>query len=516
MFSEKDLQQISKKGLTVDTVNEQLSRFKKGFKPLKIEKPATINDGIKKFTDKEIDKFIGYYNDEILSKVAVKFVPASGAATRMFKNLFVFRNEWRKNKDINIDADTSFNSPYHFFKNIDHFAFYEELKNRLIEDGFNIKKLIDKKKYGIVLDYLLESKGLGYGNHPKAIIKFHSYDEISRTAIEEHLVEAAHYVCDETNIARIHFTVSDEHLNNIKALIDDMIDFYEDEFNIKYEITYSTQKQSTDTIAVDADNNPIKDSNDNLLFRPGGHGALIDNLNEIDADLIFIKNIDNVIPDKQKPVTYKYKKVIGGYLLYIQEKIFSYVTQLSDDKNFSNDDLKKILEFCEKRLSIKHPANITDYTTEDIVDYLLSKLDRPLRVCGMVKNEGEPGGGPFWVKNNDESIGLQIIEKNQINLSDDNQKQLFEKSTHFNPVDIVCSALGFDGQLFDLTDFIDKEAGFISQKSHNGKNMQALELPGLWNGAMADWNTIFAEVPQNTFNPVKTVNDLLRKEHQNK
>jgi hypothetical protein len=346
-------------------------------------------------------------------------------------------------------------------------------------------------------------------------LRFHAYSNENRFAIEEHLVEATNYCTNEDRVAKVHFTISPEHRNKFDEVISEIVPKFEARFNIRYDIRFSEQKPSTDTIAVDMENKPFRNNDGTLLFRPGGHGALIENLNDLDEDIIFVKNIDNIVPDRLRDETYRYKKAIGGLLMQLQEKSFDYL-DLLDGGNLEADELEEMREFASHSLMIDIPDAYDGYSEMEKIDFLFTKLNRPMRVCGMVKNEGEPGGGPFWVKNTEGEISLQIVESSQMNLKEPGQVEIVSKATHFNPVDLVCSKYNFEGIKFDLNEYIDPATGFISIKSKDGRDLKALELPGLWNGAMADWITIFVETPLITFNPVKTVNDLLRPQHQPK
>ena len=437
-------------------------------------------------------------------KRVVKFVPASGAASRMFKDMFAF-----------VDADydvptTDFEKKY--FDNIEKFAFYGELdavcqKN----EGKGIKALIAEGNYKAVAANMLKAEGLNYGQLPKGLLLFHNYPEGPRTPMEEHLVEGALYAASNGE-AHVHFTVSHEHMELFKQKVAQKADGYAKKYGIKYDISFSEQKPSTDTIAANPDGTPFRNSDGSLLFRPGGHGALIENLNEIEADVIFVKNIDNVVPDRLKPETVEWKQIIAGVLVTLQEKAFEYL-RLLDTGTYTYEQIEEIIRFVQQDLCCRK-ADIKDLEDAELVIYLRKKLNRPMRVCGVVKNVGEPGGGPFLTYNQDGTVSLQILESSQIDKSNKEYMEMFTKGTHFNPVDLVCAVKDYKGNAFDLPKYVDPTTGFISQKSKNGKELQALELPGLWNGAMSDWNTIFVEVPLGTFNPVKTVNDLLREQHQ--
>ena len=504
-FTQEDRDLLMQKGISESQIEEQLSCFKTGFPFLKLKSPASIGNGILSLNEKESEHYLEIWEKYLSGNpVIVKFVPASGAASRMFKNLFEF-----------LDADyvvptTDFEKK--FFNNITHFAFYNDLNAICIKnEGQDIPTLIAEQKYKLIIANLLLEKGLNYGALPKGMLKFHNYGDINRTAMEEHLAEGALYARNAAGNVNVHFTVSKEHLPYFKQLVSEKQSDYEKKFNVKYSVSFSEQKPSTDTIAADMQNEPFRD-NGKLVFRPGGHGALIENLNDLDADIIFIKNIDNVVPDKLKADTVTYKKLIAGVLVSLQKKAFEYL-ELLDSGKYTHEQIMEILQFLQKQLFCKNPEtkNLED---AELVIYLKNKLNRPMRVCGMVKNVGEPGGGPFLAYNSDGTISLQILESSQIDMNDPAKKEMFEKGTHFNPVDLVCAVRDYKGHKFDLVKYVDKATGFISYKSKNGKDLKALELPGLWNGAMSDWNTVFVEVPLTTFNPVKTVNDLLREQHQ--
>lgn len=503
----KDLDVLKEKNITAEQFEEQLSYFKTGFPFLKIEKAAELNNGIIAISDqKEIDSYLSVW-DRYLStgeKSVIKFVPASGAASRMFKDLFEFL-------DSSSPTPTSkFENT--FFDHIKMFAFYDDLNEMCIKNNHkNIDDLIKNNEHKAIVANLLHKDGLNYGQLPKGLLKFHHYNkDENKTPVEEHLVEGALYAQSGSNV-KLHFTASTEHKILFEQHIASVIDKYSNTFDVKYNISLSEQKKSTDTIAADANNMPFRE-NGALIFRPGGHGALIENLNDLNGDVIFIKNIDNVVPEKLNTDTVKYKKLIAGILISLQKKTFAYLNELNK-ADISTDKLNEILLFCEKELNNRNES-ANSYNREALIDYLKTKLNRPIRVCGMVKNEGEPGGGPYLVKNNDGSVSPQILESSQIDMNDTRSVEIMKTSTHFNPVDLVCATKDYMGNKFDLTQYVDKNTGFISSKSKNGKELKALELPGLWNGAMSNWNTIFVEVPVSTFNPVKTINDLLRKEHQ--
>lgn len=500
MMTQSDLHLLQEKGISLQQVQQQLDTFKTGFPFLKINAAASKEKGIMALTQQEADEYVACWENYLENDcTVVKFVPASGAASRMFKELFEFMDA--ESNDIKGAVKA-------FFDGLKNFAFYNQLDDTcksLYKDS--VEQLVEAGKHKQILAALLKKEGMNYGNLPKGLLKFHSYPQEQRTPLLEHLAEGALYAANGENKVNLHFTVSGEHLPLFRKHLQENINKYEDLFGVTYNVDFSEQKASTDTIAADAEGNPFRNEDGSLLFRPGGHGALIENLNDIDADVIFVKNIDNVVPDKLKQPTVTYKKVIAGILVHTQQQVFSYLNELKND-NISDAKLSVIYRFCETKLCIKHDK-YDSWTQKEKVAFLREKLNRPLRVCGMVKNEGEPGGGPFIVYNNDGSLSLQILESSQIE-----NKDIMKTATHFNPVDLVCAVKRQDGSKFNLPDFVDEQTGFISQKSKNGRELQALELPGLWNGAMSDWNTIFVEVPVETFNPVKTVNDLLRQQHQ--
>ncbi len=494
MFLEKDYKQIESRGIKIDEIYRQIELFKKGVPYVNIAKPATIHDGIIPLSEKEIADYIQLYESYRNKHKILKFVPASGAATRMFKDLYAYLDE---------SSFEKFPSVKQVIDNIKQFAFYEDVKETLQRDGLSIEQVEPK----IIIEYILHSKGLNYGSLPKAFIKFHNYSEGARTSFEEHLVEGALYATSADNVVFIHFTLSPEHIQYYENLKKSKLQEYVSRFNVQYELSYSIQSPSTDTIAVDLNNEPFRTENGSLLFRPAGHGALIHNLNNLDADIIFIKNIDNVLPDALKTDTEIYKKALAGLLITIQDKLYDLQIKIESD-NANSELFKEINTFYQSYFHFN--PNVQN------IENARKLLFRPLRVCGMVKNQGEPGGGPFWVYDENQSISLQIVESSQINLSDQDQKNKFKSSTHFNPVDLVCSIKNYKGEKYNLLHFVDPDTSFISSKTKDGKPIKALELPGLWNGAMANWNTIFVEVPITTFCPVKTINDLLRNEHLNK
>lgn len=495
MFSEKDEAQIAERGSELSTVKQQIENFKNGFPYLDIKRPAAIGDGILRLDTDQLRSLEDAYEAKIGSKHALKFVPASGAATRMFKDLFAFLEK----PDL-----ASSPAAQAFIKGLDHFAFKQELESAL---GKSIESCLASEDYAAIIDALLSDNGLGYGQLPKALLSFHQYETGPRTPLEEHLVEGANYAKSADGTVNLHFTVSPEHQAKFEELVNKVKSAYESKYGVKYHLTFSQQKKSTDTIAVDLNNEPFREADNTLLFRPAGHGALLENLNDLEADVIFIKNIDNVAPDRLKGDTFAYKKALASLLIDCQNEIHGYLKGGLDNPD-------EIAETILKKYFIEMPSGFAEMDESAKKEALRQKLNRPIRVCGMVKNTGEPGGGPFWVTEPDGSSSLQIAETAQIDLEDGEKAAMLKNSTHFNPVDLVCCTKDFKGKKFDLLKYRDDNTGFISLKSKSGKDLRAMELPGLWNGAMANWITFFVEVPISTFSPVKTVNDLLKDVHQ--
>lgn len=495
MLTQEDKAYLAKKGITEDKLNAQLECFKTGFPWLKLAGAASPGKGIMTPDKEEKDTYLNAWTDYLNGDGKVlKFVPASGAASRMFKNLFEYLDNGEKTSFIQKFED-----------GIEHFAFIDDLKAAIAKNGGD-------SSVKTAIATLLGDNGLSYGKLPKGLLKFHKYDDGARTPVEEHLVEGALYAGGKTGNVHVHFTVSPEHRSLFETLVANVAPKYEAQFGVKYSVSFSEQKSSTDTVAANPDNTPFRGKDGKILFRPGGHGALIENLSDLDADIIFIKNIDNVVPDRLKPETTEYKKLIAGVLVSKQAKAFKYL-QLLDSGVYTHEQLEEIIRFLQNDLSCRNPE-LKNLEDAELAIYLHKKLNRPMRVCGMVKNVGEPGGGPFLAYNNDGTISLQILESSQIDTANEEYMKMFQNGTHFNPVDLVCAVKDYKGNKFDLKKYVDHKTGFISNKSKDGKELKALELPGLWNGSMSDWNTIFVEVPLATFNPVKTVNDLLREQHQ--
>ena len=502
-FSDKDLKAIVGRGIDVQEVLRQLEIFRRGRKPLRILKAARLGDGIVQILPDEWEHLVSLHNRAAKRSRMLKFVPASGVASRMFKDWY------RLYQRTGIDSS---GGAAEFLNNIGKFAFYHDLKEVMTSEREDLERCIREGRCADILKFILTPRGLNYVWLPKALLKFHAYPEHNRTALEEHLVEAALYVRDARNICRIHFTVSEEHESRfVNVLVRKKVD-YENLFRVKYEVTVTKQHPTTDTITVDMENRPFRDKTGEIVFWPGGHGALLKNLNAIDGDIIFIKNIDNIVPDRLKDSTVLHKKILGGYLVRLQDEVFRNLKLLSR-KQEEDDLISRVVRFCREKLFISFSDGFRKSSTSAKREYLFRMLNRPIRVCGMVKNAGEPGGGPFWVEENG-IRSLQIVEQNQLDQDSKEQNDIWKSSTHFNPVDLVCGVRNYKGEKFDLNPYVNVDAVFISKKPYEKGELKALELPGLWNGSMASWNTVFVEVPLETFNPVKTVDDLLRKAHQ--
>lgn len=506
MLSNNDLAQLQEKNISQQQVETQLYNFKTGFPFLEIVSAASITKGISKLDNESQEFFLDTWTDYLnQNKKITKFVPASGAASRMFKNLYEF-------VEAPYDIPTT-DFEKRFFNQIENFAFFDALNDACAVNHLaSIDELINKGDYKKIITALLYETGLNYGNLPKGLLFFHIDNDSVKTPVEEHLVEGSMYAKNSAGEVNIHFTVSQEHQRLFESLVETKKEEYQQSLKADFNIDYSIQKSHTDTIAADLENKPFRNEDGSLLFRPGGHGALIENLNDIDADIIFIKNIDNVVPNRLKKEEARHKNILAGVLVTVQQRAHSYLEEITNDV-VNATKLQEILKFTQEELLID-PRYKTFKDNDDLKNYLITKLNRPFRVCGMVKNEGEPGGGPFIAVNSDGTASLQILESSQIDKNNENAHHAFKNGSHFNPVDLVCGVKNHKGEKFDLTKYVDKNTGFISLKSSGGKELKALELPGLWNGAMSDWNTIFVEVPVSTFNPVKTVNDLLKPEHQ--
>ena len=512
-FSSFDFLQIHQHGIPLENIKRQLNIFSEGIKKTVLVNPATLNNGILKLSDTDFEQKANFFDINKSGLKLEKFVPASGAATRMFKFLNAFLNEFNLGNEtinayINRKKDTELSL---FIVGMDKFPFFEIIYKKLKEIYPNFDTLSRDYKNYYFIKTLLSPEYFDFANKPKGVLPFHKYPASISTPVEEHLHECVFYATSN-NQSSLHLTVSENHQDQFDAIIEEVKHKIEAKSNSRIEVSYSFQKKETDTIAVDLNNKPFRDENGMLVFRPGGHGALIQNLNEINADVVFVKNIDNVIQNNVHRISF-YKKGLAGILLEVQNKTFEYLKEL-DGHEIASEKINEISLFLKEQLNIVLNEDFFKFKLNNQVIKLKEILDRPIRICGMVKNEGEPGGGPFWVMANDGRLTLQIVETSQIDLKDTEQSKMLENATHFNPVDLVCGLKNYQGKKFDLEKFIDPESGFIVYKNHGGVDLKSYELPGLWNGAMANWLTVFVEVPLITFNSVKTVNDLLKQPHQ--
>lgn len=498
-FTAQDHTLLQRREMDPDLIRQQINFFKEGLAHVQLDRPCTVNDGILQIRDAVKKELLELHQQAADSGRITKFVPASGAATRMFKTLLTALKHLEEGQSGNSHLPPEVSR---FVDNLPAFAFGAQLKHAC---G-------DNHDPATILRTLLSPDGFGFAALPKGLIPFHQYSNGSRTAFEEHLVEAAAYARDAQGVARLHFTVAAQYRRQIDTFIRDVQSRYTAP-GMQFDISYSEQHPSTDTIAVTLDNQPLRDHEGHLVFRPGGHGALLRNLQSLNGDIVFIKNIDNVVPDRLKESTILYKKLLAGLLVKLQQQIFRFL-QLIEKDQADREVLLDALDFLRSELYLAVSVDVDKMDNQQLGEFLFQRLNRPLRICGMVKNEGEPGGGPFWVQGEMKESTAQIVESAQVNLNDAVQKQIWENGSYFNPVDLVCALKDYRGQPFDLTAFRNPRSGFISVKSFEGHDIKALELPGLWNGAMAYWNTLFVEVPIATFNPVKTVFDLLRPEHQ--
>lgn len=506
-----DFVQIQQHGVLLENYLNQLNIFKDGITKTVLLEPATVSHGILKFSDDDFKQKAVFFDANKVNIKLTKFVPASGAASRMFKFLNEFLNDFNiENESINgyinrkKDIELSI-----FIVGLEKFPFYKDVDKQLREIYPDFKLLERDYKTYYFIKLILSSDYLDFANKPKGVLSFHKYKTHTATAVEEHLHECVDYASSNGS-SNLQFTVSESHQELFETIVDEVKSKVEEESGTTINVSYSFQNKSTDTIAVDAKNKAFRDKNDRLFFRPGGHGALIENLNALEADIVFIKNIDNVIQNQIETISL-YKKGLAGVLVELQQQVFQYLNEI---ENRSEEELDEIVEFTKNKLNTVFIEDFSKYTLEHKIDYLKSVLDKPIRVCGMVKNEGEPGGGPFWVQGEKGAISLQIVESSQVDLDNVKQAKILASATHFNPVDLVCGIRNYKNEKFNLTEFIDHNSGFIVKKNLNGKPLKSYELPGLWNGAMAKWITIFVEVPLITFNPVKTINDLLKPAHQ--
>jgi hypothetical protein len=517
-LTDSDRLQARSLGISEARIRTQVEIFRKSDYFMRLQRPCTLGDGVRSLAASAMDGYAGRQQQAAQRGRFLKFVPASGAATRMFQMLahYCQRKPTPEEQVIRQEAargDASAAGLLLFMDNLEKFAFHDDLRAAMAGCGIDLEEARAQGLWLPILECLLTARGLNYAALPKGLLKFHRDGNGSRTAFEDHLVEAAQYVRDREDVCRLHFTVSAAHEEGFRRLLARIRSSYELCYQARFQVEFSVQKRSTDTVAVDLENRPFRDRDGRLLFRPGGHGALLENLNDLQGDLIYIKNIDNVAPDRLKETSIVWKKVLGGYLVAMEEAIHGYVRQLLQGPEHAAV-IGEILGFLENELFVQLPEGFGEWPGARLRDHLVSLLNRPIRVCGMVRNVGEPGGGPFWVVGKNGALSPQIVESAQVDPNSPEQQAIWNAATHFNPVDLVCSVRDYAGNPFDLSRFVDPDAVFIARKSKDGREIKALELPGLWNGAMADWITLFVEVPGITFNPVKTVNVLLAPEHQ--
>lgn len=512
-FTIADFVQIYNPGIPVEKIRQHLAIFRNGISKISLERPAVLQDGIHRLEKDKAEGYATLFDKEKNSFKLKKFVPASGAASRMFKFLCEFTADFNPEKEsINAYMNRRNASALNvFLVGAEKFPFYRQIQNRVKEQNPDYDSWSKDKRSYTFIKTMLSDKDYDYANKPKGILPFHQYDDFLATPVYEHLKEAVAYASSNGE-ANVHFTISEEHMDGFLDAIKDVKPEIEQQSGIRINITFSNQHKQTDTIAVDLNNNPFRSNDGKLVFRPGGHGALIENLGRLESDIVFIKNIDNVSHNNIKTISL-YKKALAGMLIELQALVFGYLNKLENDI-LTETFFRELVHFAKEKLGIDVPEDVTKYTPENKAEYFRHLLNRPVRICGMVKNEGEPGGGPFWVKGDKGMHTLQIVESSQIDMENKEQLKILADATHFNPVDLVCSLKDYKGEIFDLSKFVDPSTGFIVFKNKGGKDVKSYELPGLWNGAMAGWITLFVEVPLETFNPVKTVNDLLKPAHQ--
>ena len=511
-FSSQDFLQILDSEVPITEIEKQLSIYKNGLANANLNRPALINDGILKLNEEEFQHFSKLFDSKKDNFKLKKFIPASGAASRMFKFLNEFLNEFDiENETINAYINRkNATELIVFLAGMEKFPFFKSIDNELLEEFPDFKSWNKDQQNYYFIKWLLDENHFDFSNKPKGVLPFHQYQNDIATPIEEHLKESVLYSC-ANGISNLHFTVSETHKLQFENTLENVKRKIEEASEIKINISFSHQHKYTDSIAVGFDNKPFRNHNGELVFRPGGHGALIENLNSLDADIVFIKNIDNVILNEAETIAF-FKKSLAGILIELQEKVNSYLLKID---SISENEIAVLVNFVEQQLNNKVNLDFSKYTLENKISNLKEILNRPIRICGMVKNEGEPGGGPFWVTDWNGNTTLQIVESAQIDFSNEKQALIASNATHFNPVDLVCGLKDYKGSKFDFKNFMDYNSGFIVEKNKLGKPIKGYELPGLWNGAMSNWITIFVEVPLITFNPVKTVNDLLKPAHQN-
>jgi len=515
-FSDKDLITIEENGLTAEVVNSQLLKLRRGNIPISLVKSASLDNGILHLSSERREQLIKRFDENSTKHSIVKFVPASGVASRMFSQLSLCLENLKLDRinlpDLtNHDGENKYLSTFFEALKNRKFAFYDDLGNTLKEGVEKFDNPSTNNDVKIILEHLLGPKGLNYNSLPKALIKFHKYSDMSVSPIAEHFLEAIMYSKGINNKANIHFTINKNYLREFTIATKELQELFNN-FGYQVNVDFSFQSNNTNTISIQNSGDIVRNKDGNILLRAGGHGSLLENLGDLKADIIFIKNIDNIIVADRLRDTIEYKKVLCGFLLEIKEKIFSFMDTLSKIVKDS-ESINEIFCFSNDVLNISFPSGFVDFDLEKKKKILNEKLNKPIRICGMVRNKKEPGGGPFWIYDKNGDISLQIVEKSQIDTSIPEQSEIFNQSSYFNPVDIVCSIKNYHGDIFHLKNYVEDSRYFISEKNYKGEQIKIIEHPGLWNGSMEKWISIFVEIPSSTFNPVKHVNDLLKDPH---
>jgi len=506
-FSQDDLKQLGELSIEPAAATRQLAWLRSGQAVILLERPCTPGDGIVQIQPEDHAHLNKTFAAAATAGRLQRFIPASGAASRMFSPLQADPRVLAACRSLEPSRppDTAERELRLFLDKLESFAFFPDLENALADAGHDLQQARANRDLELIIRYLLEPCGLGYAYLPKGLLAFHAVADGARTPFVEHLAEAALLNGLDGTVA-LHFTVSAEHLPLFRAQFAAWRSTLEETYGCRFAVTYTTQKPSTDTLALAADGKPLRDADGRLVLRPGGHGALLENLNDLAGDIILVRNIDNVVPDVLKQANLVWTRLLAGYLLVVQEEQHALLKALHDQPD---DPLVRELAvgFLVDRLQ-------ADVSPAEDVGVLLDRLDRPLRICGMIPNSGEPGGGPFWVRDDRGRVTRQIVEGAQIDRDNPEQAAILARSTHFNPVDMVCGVSDWRGRSYDLHRFVDEDAVIITTKMQDGREVRVLERPGLWNGGMADWHTLFVEIPPAAFNPVKTVFDLLRPAHQ--
>jgi len=511
-FTQDDAAQLGRHGITIEEARRQIELMLHPPSALTLDRACTIGDGIERVPDDQHDPLQRLHGEVAGSGRCHWFVPASGAASRMFAELVAplappppSKSKRKKPPAENVALKL-------FLQEIRRFPFHSDLERAVGRAGGNLAALAEAGDQGPILEAMLAPTGLNYAELPKGLMPFHAYGGVACTAFEEHLVEGGHVVRDAAQKCRLHFTVSAGHLEAFRALLERVRARYQSQLGVSFEVGFSTQSASSETLALDAEGQPFRDEDGALLLRPGGHGALIENLESLGVDFVFIKNIDNVTKAARHGPTLIWARLLIGLLAKVQRKTFDLLDRLEADPE--GGPVGEALEFANNTFNCEPHAGVVASSPERARGLAIALLHRPVRVCGMVPNAGEPGGGPYWVRGRDGQLSLQIVEGAQLNPNSEAQRALVAGATHFNPVFMACGLRDHRSRAFELKSFVDPDAVIVTRKSYQGHELVTLERPGLWNGGMAHWNTIFVEVPVEVFNPVKTVNDLLRPEHQ--